>query len=50
MTFLADSGRAKLTKVNAGHMNGVAAEVLGGLHAGQKVVVHPPMCYRMVGR
>lgn len=42
ITFLADGGRARLTKVNAGHMNGVAAEVLGGLSAGQKVVVHPP--------
>jgi len=42
MTFVADGGHARLTKVDAGHMNGVAAEVLGGLSGGQKVVVHPP--------
>lgn len=42
MTFLIEHGRAQLTKVDTAHMNGLAAEVRGGLSAGQNVVVHPP--------
>ena len=42
MTFVADCGRAKLTKVGVGHSNGIAAEVTGGLQDGQKAILHPP--------
>jgi HlyD family secretion protein len=42
MCFLADSGKAVLQKVEIGHNNGVQAEVLGGISAGQKVILHPP--------
>ncbi len=42
MTFVVDDGRAKLTKVEIGHTNGIAAEVTSGLSGGQKVVLHPP--------
>ena len=42
MTFLFDNGRARMTKVEIGHNNGVAAEVLGGLFEGQRVILHPP--------
>lgn len=42
MTLLIDGGRARLTKVEIAHLNGVAAEVLGGLQRGQSVVLHPP--------
>jgi HlyD family secretion protein len=39
--FRVDSGRAKQTVVNIGHMNDEAAEVLGGLNAGDRVISHP---------
>jgi HlyD family secretion protein len=42
MTFLIESGRARLTKVHIAHNNGAAAEVRGGLHEGQNVILHPP--------
>ncbi|MDQ3622165.1 MAG: HlyD family efflux transporter periplasmic adaptor subunit [Verrucomicrobiota bacterium] len=42
MTFAVDRARAKLTKVEIGHQNGVAAEVLVGLSKGQAVILHPP--------
>jgi HlyD family secretion protein len=42
MTFVVEGGVAKLTKINIGHSNGVAAEVLEGLSEGQQVVLHPP--------
>lgn len=42
MTFAADAGRARLAKVETAHLNGAAAEVLGGLREGQQVVLHPP--------
>ena len=42
MTFLLDRGKARATKVAIGRNNGVAAEVLGGLRAGQLVILHPP--------
>lgn len=35
------SGRARLTSIEVGHMNGRAAEVLSGLDAGDMVVEHP---------
>ncbi|GAA3908540.1 HlyD family efflux transporter periplasmic adaptor subunit [Sphingomonas limnosediminicola] len=40
--FTVDSeGRARLKKVMVGHMNDSSAEVLGGLSAGEKVLLHP---------
>jgi HlyD family secretion protein len=42
MTFVTAGGKARLTKVELGHANGVAAEVRAGLQAGQAVVLHPP--------
>lgn len=42
VTFAISGGKAKLTKVQIGHNNGVAAELLGGLNAGESVVVHAP--------
>ena len=42
MTFVLDGGRARLTKVELGHMNGTAAEVRAGLEPGQSVILHPP--------
>lgn len=42
MTFLLDGGKARLTKVEIAHNNGVAAEVRGGLDEGQTVILHPP--------
>lgn len=42
MTFAVARGRAKLTKVEISHTNGIAAEVTSGLSEGQKVILHPP--------
>lgn len=42
MTFVFDDGRARQTKVEVTHNNGVAAEVRAGLKDGQRVLVHPP--------
>ena len=42
MTFVFDGGRARITKVEIAHNNGVAAEVLSGLSEGQRVLLHPP--------
>lgn len=42
MTFLIDGGKARQTKVEIVHNNGVAAEVRSGLSEGQRVIVHPP--------
>ena len=39
--FAVGNGRARLTKVKLGHMNGTVAEVLSGLSSGSQVVVHP---------
>jgi HlyD family secretion protein len=39
--FAAESGRARLRKVEVGERNTVEAQVLSGLEAGQQVVVHP---------
>lgn len=41
-TFLKQGGRAVLTTVEAGHTDGRHTEVLGGLEAGDEVLVHPP--------
>lgn len=42
MTFVVESGKAKLKEVQIGHSNGVAAEVREGLIEGQQVILHPP--------
>jgi HlyD family secretion protein len=42
MTFVLDGGKARQTKVEIAHNNGVAAEVRAGLTEGQRVIVHPP--------
>ena len=42
MTFLYEGGKARMTKVEILHNNGVGAEVKGGLTEGQTVIVHPP--------
>jgi HlyD family secretion protein len=39
--FAVEDGRARLTKVMLGHMNGTDAEVLSGLAPGATVVLHP---------
>lgn len=39
--FLDGNGRVRLKQVAIGHMNDEEAEVLGGLSAGDKVVLHP---------
>jgi len=42
MTFVVEGGKAKLTKVEIGQSNGLAAEIISGLTEGQRVVLHPP--------
>ena len=42
MAFLFDGGKARLTKVEIAHNNGVAAEVVSGLSESQRVLLHPP--------
>lgn len=39
--FVAQEGRLRLRPVEVGERNGVAAEVRGGLEAGERVVLHP---------
>jgi HlyD family secretion protein len=41
-TFVAEGGRARLRPIEIGHRNGLQAEVVKGLAAGDTVVVHPP--------
>lgn len=41
-TFLFDSGRAKAVIVKAGRTDGRFTQVLGGLNAGDEVLMHPP--------
>lgn len=42
MAFVVEGGKARLTAVEIGHSNGIAAEVVGGLTEGQQVILHPP--------
>jgi HlyD family secretion protein len=42
MCFVAAKGEAQLRKVEVGHNNGLAAEVLAGLKLGETVIIHPP--------
>lgn len=39
--FVNDKGRAGLRIVEIGHMNGMTAEIISGLKAGEKVIAHP---------
>jgi HlyD family secretion protein len=39
--FAEENGQAHLMTVEVGHRNALAAEVLGGLEAGRRVIVHP---------
>jgi HlyD family secretion protein len=41
-TFLYQNGTARLITVEAGHTDGRHTEVLSGLEAGDKVLMHPP--------
>jgi HlyD family secretion protein len=40
--FVVDAGRAGLTPVEVGRRNGLRAEILGGVQAGDRVIAHPP--------
>jgi len=39
--FVEEGGRAAMRRVEVGHRNGVRAELLAGLVAGERVVLHP---------
>ena len=39
--FVADGGRARLRTVDVGQRNGLEAEILSGVGAGERVVIHP---------
>lgn len=41
MVYVDDAGRARQRKVAIGHENGAEAEVLDGLSAGDRVILHP---------
>jgi HlyD family secretion protein len=41
-TYLLRDGKARLTAVEAGHTDGRATEILGGIRAGDEVLLHPP--------
>lgn len=42
MTFVVEGGKARLTRVDIGHTNGIYAEIKSGLDEGQQVILHPP--------
>ncbi len=42
VTFVLDHDKAKKVQLEAGHSDGRMTEVLGGLEAGTKVLLHPP--------
>jgi HlyD family secretion protein len=42
MTFIEENGVARETEVTVGQNNGVSAQILGGLEAGETVILHPP--------
>lgn len=42
MCYTLENRRATLRKVTIGHNNGISAEVLGGISAGERVILHPP--------
>ena len=39
--FVVEGGRARRRRVEAGHRNGLVAEILSGLRAGDRVITHP---------
>jgi HlyD family secretion protein len=39
--YKVDGGRARLTPVEVGHRNGLRAEIVSGLAAGERVILHP---------
>jgi HlyD family secretion protein len=39
--YALDDGRARLARIRVGHLGGAAAEVLGGVAAGDEVIVFP---------
>lgn len=41
VVFVVENGSATLRKTTIGHNNGIQAEVLGGLEAGDKVILYP---------
>lgn len=41
MTYLAGHNRARLTRVEIAHNNGISAQVISGLKQGQRVILHP---------
>jgi HlyD family secretion protein len=41
VVFVDEGGTARLRRVELGHRNDTAAEVIGGLEAGETVIVHP---------
>jgi HlyD family secretion protein len=41
-TFVYQNGTARLTTIEAGHSDGRFTEVLTGINAGEKVLLHPP--------
>jgi HlyD family secretion protein len=40
-TFVVEGGRASLRAVKAGQSNGIETQVVGGLNAGDRVIVYP---------
>lgn len=42
MTFVVQGSKARLTKVEVAHTNGIDAEILSGVTEGQRVILHPP--------
>ncbi len=48
--FVAQGGRARLREVEVGRRNGLEAQILAGLAAGDRVVVHPSDTLRDGGR
>jgi len=45
-TYIYQNGRARLTPIETGHSDGRLTEVLSGLRAGDKVLLHPPDAVR----
>jgi HlyD family secretion protein len=42
MCFVVEGGKARLRQVKVGHNNGVQAEVIDGIAAGEQIILHPP--------
>lgn len=48
--YALEHGRARLTRIDIGHSNDEAAEILSGLKPGERVITHPPNDLRPNGR